>query len=141
MGEGKIFKFPTPEEKSDEIKPEISLPELEKNKPEAEQFETGGKIIKFPKNRAIESEGLASEAMAKIQELKDYIRSLKGFSGRNIQEREELLKGASDADLLDRLNISNQSDWKVHPSYYAAIVRELELRQRQEKRGLFKKVK
>ena len=135
---GEIIKFPSPEEN----------PNKEK---EVKDDEDGGKIVELPKSREKISapteqdvlRGLAGEFLEKVfgeislsildkkfLEVRRYIASLEGFRRSNETRtlRGELISSLTDAELAGLLAESNETDWSAHPSYYLAIIEELQRR-------------
>ncbi len=76
---------------------------------------------------AIENLDRINMAKARIDEITDYIfDTLKGYTrdDESIELRREGLRAASMESLVGHLVDSTQQDWKMHPSFYGAVILE-----------------
>ncbi len=50
------------------------------------------------------------------------------FNPHNVDIRSELLETAPDQELFQIIRQSGEAEWKAHPSYYDAVIRQLKKR-------------
>ena len=86
------------------------------------------KIIKFPEKRP---ESAQNEYLDKkiLTEMLEFLISLKknypfSFNPKNIELCRKELEEASDKEIYGWINESNESHWKVRPSFYHALIAE-----------------
>lgn len=102
------------------------------------------KIIEFPgkyrgddggENERDEGEKVKQEHLdeRRLTEMLEFLTALRrndpgSFNPRNVDIRSGLLESAPDQELFQIISQSGEAEWKAHPSYYDAVIRQLKNR-------------